>query len=83
MTEIYMVRHCEAIGNVKRLFQGSSDFDISETGEKQLEYLKTRFKDIPIDKVYTSPLIRAKKTALAVIGDRDLKPIDEKGLIDL
>lgn len=83
MTEIYMVRHCEAMGNVNRLFQGSSDFDISETGEKQLEYLKNRFKDIKLDKVYTSPLIRARKTALAVIGDRDLKPIDEKGLIEL
>lgn len=83
MTEIYMVRHCEAMGNVKRLFQGSSDFDISEIGAKQLEYLKNRFKDIKLDKVYTSPLIRARKTALAVIGDRDLKPIDEKGLIEL
>ena len=83
MTEIYMVRHCEAMGNVKRLFQGTSDFDISETGEKQLEYLTNRFKDIKLDKVYTSPLIRARKTALAVIGDRDLKPIDEKGLIEL
>lgn len=83
MTEIYMVRHCEAMGNVKRLFQGSSDFDISETGAKQLEYLKNRFKDISLDKVYTSPLIRARKTALAVIGDRVLKPIDEKGLIEL
>ena len=83
MTEIYMVRHCEAMGNVKRLFQGTSDFDISETGEKQLEYLKNRFKDIKLDKVYTSPLIRARKTALAVIGDRSLEPIDEKGLIEL
>lgn len=83
MTEIYMVRHCEAIGNVKRLFQGSSDFDISETGAKQLEYLRERFKNIKLDKVYTSPLIRARKTALAVIGDRDLQPIDEKGLIEL
>ena len=83
MTEIYMVRHCEAMGNVMRLFQGSSDFDISETGEKQLEYLKNRFKDIKLDKVYTSPLIRDCKTALAVIGDRSLEPIDEKGLIEL
>ena len=83
MTEIYMVRHCEAMGNVMRLFQGSSDFDISETGEKQLEYLKNRFKDIKLDKVYTSPLIRARKTALAVIGDRNLEPINERGLIEL
>ena len=41
MTKIYIVRHCEAIGNVKRIFQGSTDLDISETGAKQLEYLKS------------------------------------------
>ena len=83
MTKIYIVRHCEAMGNVMRLFQGSSDMDISETGEKQLQYLKKRFETIPLDAVYTSPLTRAKKTALAVIGNRDLKSTDEKGLIEL
>lgn len=83
MTRIYMVRHCEAMGNVMRLFQGSSDFDISELGAKQLTYLTERFKDVKIDKVYTSPLVRARKTALAVIGDKDLGPIPERGLIEL
>lgn len=83
MTKIYIVRHCEALGNVKRLFQGSSNFDISDTGAKQLKYLTERFKDISLDKVYTSPLLRAKKTALAVIGSRDLLPIDEIGLKEL
>ena len=83
MTEIYMVRHCEAIGNVKRIFQGASDLDISETGAKQLEYLKHRFADISLDRVYTSPLIRAKKTALAVIGGRDIELIPESGLREL
>ena len=83
MTEIYLVRHCEAMGNVKRLFQGSTDLDISETGEKQLEYLKRRFANIPLDKVYTSPLIRAYKTALAVIGDKKLTPIKCDGLREM
>ncbi len=83
MTEIYLVRHCEAMGNVKRLFQGSTDLDISETGEKQLEYLKRRFANIPLDKVYTSPLIRAYKTALAVIGDKGLTPIKCDGLREM
>ena len=83
MTEIYLVRHCEAMGNVKRLFQGSTDLDISETGAEQLEYLKRRFANIPLDKVYTSPLIRAYKTALAVIGDKKLTPIKCDGLREM
>lgn len=71
------------MGNVKRLFQGSTDLDISETGAKQLEYLKRRFESVPLDKVYTSPLIRAYKTALAVIGDKGLTPIKYEGLREI
>ena len=70
MTKIYLVRHCEAVGNHKRLFQGSINCDITKLGEKQLEFITERFKDIKIDAVYSSPLIRAQKTAFAVLGDR-------------
>ena len=83
MTKIYLVRHCEAMGNVMRIFQGVSDFDISEIGEKQLEFLKKKFDKIKLDKIYSSPLIRAYKTALAVKGDKDLEVIKHDGLIEI
>ena len=83
MTRFYLIRHCEAMGNVLRLFQGSSDLDISELGAKQLEFLKKRFSEVHIDKVYSSPLIRAVKTARAVVGDRDLSVETCDGLIEL
>lgn len=70
-----MVRHCEAMGNLKRLFQGTTDLDISETGVKQLEFLHARFCDIHIDKVYSSPLIRAQKTAHAIADIKNLEVI--------
>lgn len=83
MTRIYMVRHCEAMGNVKRIFQGTTDLDISELGAKQLEFLTERFSKVHIDKVYSSPLIRAVKTAKAIVGERkiDIELCD--GLIEL
>ncbi len=83
MTTLYLIRHCEAAGNAKRLFQGLTDCDISETGAKQLSCLKSRFRDIPLERVYASPLIRAQKTALAVAEDKGLpvEPID--GLTEL
>lgn len=83
MTKIYIVRHCEAEGNNKRLFQGSTDCDITDLGGKQLDLLKKRFQDIHIDVIYTSPLIRAKKTALAVKGERDIPVITDKRLVEL
>ena len=73
MTKIYLVRHCEAEGNAKRLFQGSTDCDISELGAKQLEFLSERFKEIELDRVFTSPLLRAKKTAQAVAKGKDIE----------
>ena len=83
MTDIYIVRHCEAEGNNKRLFQGSTDCDITEMGEKQLELLKKRFSDIHLDIIYTSPLIRARKTALAIKGDREIPVVSDKGLTEI
>lgn len=69
MIKIYLIRHCEAAGNLKKAFQGHTDCDISEDGAAQLEYLKDRFSDIHIDKAYSSPLIRAYKTAVvATLG---------------
>lgn len=83
MTYIYLVRHCEAMGNHKRLFQGSTDCDISENGAKQLEFLKERFKDIKLDAVYSSPLLRAQKTAQVIAYGKNLEIITRKNLAEL
>ncbi len=56
-----------------RIFQGITDMDITELGAKQLEALKKRFENIHIDRIFTSPLIRTKKTADAIKGNRDLQ----------
>ncbi|MDO4607775.1 MAG: histidine phosphatase family protein [Clostridia bacterium] len=83
MTYIYLVRHCEAMGNHKRLFQGSTDCDISEIGAIQLNYLKERFKSIQLDAIYSSPLIRAHKTAEAIADGKGLQIITRPNLREL
>lgn len=83
MTEIYIVRHCEAIGNVKQLFQGHTDLDITALGIKQLECLAERFKNIPIERIYSSPLIRARKTAEAVASGCGASITEDSGLTEV
>jgi len=83
LTKIYFVRHCEAEGNVAQIFQGVTDTDITDLGAKQLEFLKKRFENIPLDIIYSSPLKRAYKTAVAVNGNRDIKIVTHEGLIEL
>ena len=83
MTRLYIVRHCEARGNIDRIFQGHTDADISEKGARQLEKLAQRFAGIPLDAVYTSPLRRARLTADAVNRAHGLPVHIEQGLIEI
>ena len=63
MVKLYLIRHAESMGNVEEFFQGSLDVEVSPKGLRQLEELKERFKNIKLDRIYTSPLKRAVKTA--------------------
>ena len=83
MTDLYIIRHCEAIGNRERTFQGTSDCDITDLGEKQLEYLAERFKNIKPDAVYSSPLKRAFLTAQAANKYHGLQVIKVEDLIEI
>lgn len=83
MTTVYIVRHCEAYGNKARIFQGTTDCDITETGARQLKSLAERFRTVHLDKVYTSPLIRAKKTAEAINRYPGAPLVVEPGIIEI
>ena len=56
MTRIYLVRHAEAEGNVYRRIHGQYDSRITPNGLRQVDALRARFQDIPIDACYTSDL---------------------------
>ncbi len=84
VTKIYLVRHCQSMGNVLHRFQGRFDAPVSPDGEKQLELLGLRFRNEPIDKIYTSPLSRARKTAAAIGRYHPEIPIEEEpGMIEI
>ena len=82
-TRVYLIRHAQAEGNIQRRFQGHTDAGLTPAGEKQLEYLKKRCAEFRFDAAYSSPLTRAKQTALAAIGDRDLELRIEPRLIEM
>lgn len=65
VTTLYIIRHCEAEGNIQEIFQGKTNGDITEKGAQQLDCLAQRCRSIPFDVIYSSPLKRALKTAEA------------------
>ena len=71
---LYIIRHGQTELNTKMLMQGRSDHPLNETGLAQAEEAAGRFAGIgvKIDKVYSSPLIRALQTARAIAPDAEL-----------
>lgn len=72
MTTIYLIRHAEAEGNLYRIAQGWNGSILTEWGLLQLNQLRERFRDVPIDNVYASILYRSYTTAYAISGPKNL-----------
>jgi broad specificity phosphatase PhoE len=65
MKTLYIVRHAESEGNMGPLQQGPIT-PLSEKGREQLQPIADRFKTIKIDKIISSPYVRARDTAQAI-----------------
>ena len=78
MTEIYVIRHVQAEGNLYRMCQGHWDGDVTPIGVRQRDALAERFKDVPVDAVYSSDLYRARFTASAITKYHDLPIITDR-----
>ena len=61
--KIYLVRHGNTDWNVEMRIQGQTDVLLNSKGIAEAEHCADYFKDIEFDKVYTSYLSRAIKTA--------------------
>ena len=67
MTRLYLIRHAEAEGNIYRMAHGHHNGLITnDRGYQQIDALRERFRDIPIDAVYASDLYRTQITARAI-----------------
>ncbi|MFT7247088.1 MAG: broad specificity phosphatase PhoE [Candidatus Azotimanducaceae bacterium] len=68
VTELILVRHGEIDANVQRLWYGTTDSELNQTGTRQAAALGQRVHDkYPnITKVYCSPLKRTLNTAKAL-----------------
>lgn len=69
---IYLVRHGETDWNRATKLQGQVDIDINENGVAQAEKAAKRLEQVPFERVFCSPLTRARHTAGILIGERDI-----------
>lgn len=82
-TTLYMLRHGFSVSNDLKYFTGNLDIPLTETGKKQAEKCVDYFKNIAIDRIYASDLVRAYETALPVSRALGIPVIPEKGLREI
>lgn len=61
--KIYLIRHSESQDDLINCYGGASDWDLTENGAKKVEAFRPVFERFDVQKIYTSPLRRAYKTA--------------------
>ncbi len=80
---LFLVRHGESEYNAKRIIQGHIDTDLTPRGIVQARLAGEELKNFPIEKIYTSDLRRAYRTAY-VIGDiLGIEPIIDERLREM
>ena len=81
--KIYIIRHGETDWNVVKRLQGRSDIPLNEEGKRLARVTADALADIPFTRIYTSPLLRAKETAMIIKGDRDIPVIEEERIQEI
>lgn len=80
---VYLVRHCKPkLPSDTSMCIGITDIPLSEEGLEQAAKLRRYFSDKDIEAIYSSPLLRAKKTA-EIIADNNIKVETRKELSEM
>lgn len=83
MAYLVLVRHGESEWNAKDLWTGWTDIPLSEKGKIEARNAGEKIKDLPINIVYISYLIRAKQTweeINSVLKLEDVQTFEDKAL---
>ncbi|MCI6004559.1 MAG: histidine phosphatase family protein [Blautia sp.] len=67
---IYIIRHGVTEWNALKKVQGIADIPLAEEGIRLARETGEALKEIPFDICFTSPLVRARRTAELVLGSR-------------
>jgi len=83
MPKLLLLRHLQSQWNLENRFTGWTDVPLSKEGEESAKEVAKKLSGFKIDKVYTSPLLRNRKTVSLILenlGKEDLPVVADKAL---
>lgn len=75
MSKLILMRHGESCWNKKNLFTGWVDVPLSKKGIEEAVEGGKKIRQLPIDIIYTSTLVRAQMTTFLAMSEHDSKKI--------
>lgn len=69
---VYIVRHGQTEWNMKKMIQGQKDSPLTDIGISQAKELAENLKKIKFDFIFSSDLLRAKRTAEIIAAEHKL-----------
>lgn len=76
MNHLILLRHGQSQWNLENRFTGWRDVDLTRQGEAEAVNAGRLIKDIHLDRVYTSTLIRARRTAQLALAEAEAAGAD-------
>lgn len=83
MTRIIAVRHAQSEGNLAAFFCGHTDISLTPFGVRQAEETARFLDAYPIDRIYSSDLLRVIMTARPTAERRGMEIIPHRGLREI
>ena len=80
---LYIMRHGRTEWNAARKLQGHTDVPLNEEGRQMAEEAAVKYREVPVDICYCSPLVRAKETAEIVLRGRNTPIVLDERLIEM
>ncbi|MCQ2506135.1 MAG: histidine phosphatase family protein [Lachnospiraceae bacterium] len=81
--EIYIIRHGQTDWNKNGKLQGGTDVPLNENGREMARNLSVAIKDVKFDRMYCSPLCRARETAEIVKRDRAIELLADERIHEI
>ena len=81
--ELILVRHGESEGNVKSVLYGQTDYPLTAKGRNQIPHIIDNLKHFKVDKIFSSPLIRAKAIGDAISEAYELPLETDERLMEI
>ena len=83
MSTLYFIRHAESEANSARILASRQPYPLTKAGKDDADLIAGELKKIvPIDRIISSPLIRAKQTAESFESVYNLKRKEEPRIIE-